>query len=83
MNKNVMRCGCTNAAAADCTGTAFTWLAPFDDGSCGCVCHIEYSDDPEHWQPYVYNPVQDAADDILGWYERLDAAEALTEEPGL
>jgi hypothetical protein len=82
MTAEVLRCGCSTAAAAACTGTAFDWLEPYQDGSCGCVCHAEYHDDPQHWQQYRFTYDQFIAEgaSVDDWLDRLDAAEALTDE---
>jgi hypothetical protein len=81
MSTDRWRCACTNAAADVCNVDE-TFIPRNLDGSCGCSCHITYSDDPENWQPLsmtktMINAEFAAIDD---WLERLDAAEALTDE---
>lgn len=80
MAQSLWRCACTFAAADRCIGDD-TFTEREDDGSCGCPCHTEYSDDPENWHPLsvstIYTKAEsDAATDLL---ERSEAAEELTE----
>lgn len=76
------KCDCSGPDAATCTSVD-TFYEAGPNGACGCPCHSEYSDDPEHWQPLCLRgkaltdaEIRDADD----WLARMDAAKALIEE---
>lgn len=77
-------CDCSGPDAFTCT-SADTLLDRSPDGACDCGCHGTYSDDPENWQRLcLINPHKLTDDEIADgedWLARMDAAEALTEEP--
>lgn len=80
MKPDWFRCACNTAAADACVGDD-TFVARDVDGSCNCSCHVEYSDDPQNWQPLCMNKQITDAEyaDMSDWIERMDAAEALAE----
>lgn len=73
------RCACTTASPLSCAGDT-TFDDPGPDGACPCVCHDEYQDDPENWQPLTIDPSGDEVPGMIDLEARLDAAEALTGE---
>lgn len=81
MNTDAYRCGCTNAAADICT--APDPIEGRDGDICLCICHVEYAEDPENWQPLCIPDVPSAVEvaEMTDWLERMDVAEALIEEP--
>lgn len=70
------RCTCTDAAADVCVGNN-TFIAREPDGSCGCSCHIHYTEDPENWQPLHITPESLAAEFLAA------KAEYITDDMGL
>jgi hypothetical protein len=75
-------CECTTAAQPTCGGDDF--YGRDDAGLCACPCHSTYSDDPENWQPLRLQSTSLTLEEVMeadDWLARMDAAEALTEEP--